>query len=281
MATQIKAALAGTDWVAANLEAPGLRILDVDEDTQAYGRGHIPGALGVHWRNDLQDPLRRDFIGAEGFAALTDRLGVTNDSLVILYGGNNNWFAAYAYWYFKYYGHQAVQLMDGGRKKWELEGRELVTEVPAVSPAQGYAVQAVDLSIRALRDQMLGEFLGSDAVKLIDVRLPEEYRGELLAPAHLPQEQAQRHGCRWLRAAVEPCHSSCGRRAGPVAGPARRGFGPRCRRRDRRAGQHHPLGSARRETDRPRYVQSDAARRPGGTRGPGGAGRRHGPPCGL
>jgi len=194
MGTEIKTVLVDSDWVAAGLEAPGLRILDVDEDTEAYGRGHIPGALGVHWRNDLQDPLRREFIGAQGFAGLMDRLGVTNDCLVILYGGNNNWFAAYAYWYFRYYGHQAVALMNGGRKKWELEGRELVTGVPTVSPAEGYQVQAVDLSIRALRDQMLGEFLGRDGVQLVDVRSPEEYRGEMLAPAHLPQEQAQRPG---------------------------------------------------------------------------------------
>jgi thiosulfate/3-mercaptopyruvate sulfurtransferase len=143
---------------------------------------------------DLQDPIRRDFIGPEAFATLMDRLGIDNDSEVILYGGTNNWFAAYAYWYFRYYGHRSVRLMDGGRKLWELEGRPTTTDVPELAPTSGYRVDEPDASIRALRSFVEGTVLGNPAFGLVDVRSPEEYRGELLAPAHLPQEQAQRPG---------------------------------------------------------------------------------------
>jgi thiosulfate/3-mercaptopyruvate sulfurtransferase len=194
MATAVTSPLVDTDAVAANLGDPAIRILEVDEDTEAYGRGHIPGAIGVHWKNDLQDPLRRDFIGADAFAALMDRLGITNQTEVILYGGTNNWFAAYAYWYFKYYGHQAVRLMNGGRKKWELEKREITTDRPAIVPTSGYQTQQPAREIRALRKFMEDEVVGNSAFGLVDVRSPEEYRGELLAPAHLPQEQAQKPG---------------------------------------------------------------------------------------
>jgi thiosulfate/3-mercaptopyruvate sulfurtransferase len=194
MATAVTNPLVDTDAVAANLGNPAIRLLEVDEDTEAYGRGHIPGAIGVHWKNDLQDPLRRDFIGADAFAALMDRLGITNQTEVILYGGTNNWFAAYAYWYFKYYGHQAVRLMNGGRKKWELEKREITTDRPAIVPTSGYQTQQPAREIRALRKFMEGEVVGNSAFGLVDVRSPEEYRGELLAPAHLPQEQAQKPG---------------------------------------------------------------------------------------
>ena len=186
--------LADTDEVAARIGEPGLRILDVDEDTEAYGRGHLEGALAVHWKHDLQDPIRRDFIGPEAFGALMDRFGVTNDSEVILYGGTNNWFAAYAYWYFRYYGHTTVRLMDGGRKKWELEGRPMTQAVPATSPTRGYRVARPDTSIRALRAYVETRVVGAPGMGLVDVRSPEEYRGEVLAPAHLPQEQAQRPG---------------------------------------------------------------------------------------
>jgi hypothetical protein len=134
--------LLGTDELAADLGAwagsPDRRILEVDEDTDAYARGHLPGALAVNWRDDLQDPVRRDFIGPEAFAALMDRIGVGNDTQVVLYGGNSNWFAAYAYWYFRFYGHRAARLLDGGRKTWELEGRPLTTEVPEPVPGHGY-----------------------------------------------------------------------------------------------------------------------------------------------
>ena len=193
MAIRTSEVLVGTEEVAAQLGDPNRRLLEVDEDTEAYGRGHIPGALAVHWRHDLQDPVRREFIGPQAFAALMDRLGIGNDTPVVLYGGNNNWFAAYAYWYFRYYGHQAVTLMDGGRRKWELEQRPFTQRVPEVAATSGYQVAGPVQEIRALRDQV-ERGLGGSGRGLVDVRSPEEYRGELLAPPHLPQEQAQRPG---------------------------------------------------------------------------------------
>jgi thiosulfate/3-mercaptopyruvate sulfurtransferase len=186
--------LVTTDWLAQHLDDPSIRIVEVDEDTDAYGRGHIAGAVAVNWNTDLQDPLRRDFVDPEEFAKLQDRLGIGPDTLVVLYGGNNNWFAAYAYWYYKVYGHDAVKLVDGGRKAWELEGRELTTDPPGVQSTTGYPVRKPDLSIRAFRDQVLNEYVGQGDKALVDVRSPEEYRGEKLAPDHLPQEQAQRPG---------------------------------------------------------------------------------------
>jgi thiosulfate/3-mercaptopyruvate sulfurtransferase len=181
------------DLGTATTRSPRRRILEVDEDTEAYGRGHLRGALAVHWRHDLQDPVRRDFIGPEAFAALMDRLGVDNDTEVVLYGGNSNWFAAYAYWYFRFYGHQAVRLLDGGRKTWELEGRQLTTEVPPVKPTRGYRVGGPVEAIRARRGQV-EQALGRPGVGLVDVRSPAEYTGEIMAPPHLPQEGAQRRG---------------------------------------------------------------------------------------
>ena len=193
MADGTRGVLTSTEEVAARLGEAGLRILEVDEDTDAYGRGHLEGALAVHWKRDLQDPIRRDFIGADAFAALMDQLGIGDGTEVVLYGGNNNWFAAYAYWYFTYYGHQPVRLMDGGRKKWELEGRPLVTEVPRVEPGEGYRAKGPLDEIRALRG-MVEQVIGRSGFGLVDVRSPEEYRGEKLAPDHLPQEGAQRPG---------------------------------------------------------------------------------------
>jgi thiosulfate/3-mercaptopyruvate sulfurtransferase len=181
------------DRGAGTTRYPGRRILEVDEVTEAYGRGHLRGALAVHWQHDLQDPVRRDFIGPEAFAALMDRLGIGNDTEVVLYGGNSNWFAAYAYWYFKIYGHQAVRLLDGGRKTWELEGRPLTTEVPQVRPTRGYRVDGQAAEIRALRGQV-EQALGRPGTGLVDVRSPAEYSGEIMAPPHLPQEGAQRRG---------------------------------------------------------------------------------------
>jgi thiosulfate/3-mercaptopyruvate sulfurtransferase len=186
--------LVSTDWLASHLDERDLRIIDVDEDTEAYDRGHIPGAVGLHWVKDLQDPVRREFIGQEAFGKLADRIGISNQTPVVLYGGNNNWFAAYAYWYFKYYGHTDVKLVDGGRKKWELEGRELTAKEPKVKATRGYKVSSPNLDIRAFRDFVAGEVLGNKGFGLVDVRSPEEFRGELLAPPHLPQEQAQRPG---------------------------------------------------------------------------------------
>ena len=186
--------LVTTDWLAEHLDDPNVRVVEVDEDTDAYHRGHIRGAVAVNWTADLQDPLRRDFVTAEAFAKLQDNLGIGNDTTVVLYGGNNNWFAAYAYWYYKVYGHRDVRLLDGGRKLWELEGRELTTEAPSVTATSGYTTAEPDLSIRAFRDQVLSDYLGGQGTALVDVRSPEEYRGEKLAPDHLPQESAQRPG---------------------------------------------------------------------------------------
>ncbi len=186
MADYANDVLVTTDWVEEHKGDDSLVVVEVDEDTEAYGRGHIPGAIAWNWRSDLQDPLRRDFISGEGLNELLGRSGVANDTLIVLYGGNNNWFAAYAYWYLKYYGHTNVKLMDGGRKKWELEGRELSDDVPSRSAAT-YAAKEPNTDIRAFRDYIrdkLGE------VNLVDVRSPQEFSGELMAPPHLPQESA-------------------------------------------------------------------------------------------
>jgi len=194
MAISVRPVLADTEELAGRLGDPNLRILDVDEDTEAFATGHIPGAQGIHWKHDLQDPIRRDFIGPVEFARLMDRLGIGNDTEIILYGGTNNWFAAYAFWYFRYYGHRAVRLMDGGRKKWALEERPMTTDVAPATPTEGYQVAGLGHDIRALRSFVETEVLGKPGFGLVDVRSPEEYRGELLAPPHLPQEQAQRPG---------------------------------------------------------------------------------------
>ena len=178
------------DWVQAHSGDPGVVLVEVDEDTAAYDRGHIPNAIKIDWEQDLQHPVRRDFIDKAGFEALLSRDGVSNDDTVVLYGGNNNWFAAYAYWYFRLYGHDKVKLLDGGRKKWELDSREMVNDVPQRS-ATSYKASEQDASIRAFRDEVL-DSIGK--VNLVDVRSPDEFSGKLLAPAHLPQEQAQRGG---------------------------------------------------------------------------------------
>ena len=182
--------LVDADWVEAHNGEPGLVLVEVDEDTSAYDKGHIRNAVKIDWKTDLQDPVRRDFVDRDGFAALLSQRGISNDDTVVLYGGNNNWFAAYAYWYFKLYGHQNVKLLDGGRKKWELDSRELVTEVPQ-RPATSYTAQEQDASIRAFRDEVVAAIGNRN---LVDVRSPDEFAGRLLAPAHLPQEQAQRGG---------------------------------------------------------------------------------------
>ncbi|MBP2475854.1 thiosulfate/3-mercaptopyruvate sulfurtransferase [Crossiella equi] len=182
--------LVSTEWVEQNLDAAGVVFAEVDENTDAYDEGHIPGAVKIDWKKDLQDPVRRDFVDREGFEKLLSEKGISNSDTVILYGGNNNWFAAYAYWYFKLYGHDNVKLVDGGRKKWELDGRPLTKD--AVSrPATEYKAQEQDLSIRAFRDEVVQAI---NTKNLVDVRSPDEFSGKLLAPAHLPQEQAQRGG---------------------------------------------------------------------------------------
>ena len=183
-------ALVTAEWVEENLDNPQVVLIEVDEDTAAYDRSHIRGAIKLDWTTDLQDQVRRDFVNKAQFEALLSDKGVANDSTVVLYGGNNNWFAAYAYWYFKLYGHQDVKLLDGGRKKWELDAREL-TDEPVKREATSYTAQEQDHSIRAFRDDTIAAIGVSN---IIDVRSPDEYSGKLLAPAHLPQEQSQRPG---------------------------------------------------------------------------------------
>ncbi|MFG1841032.1 sulfurtransferase [Micromonospora sp. NPDC049175] len=183
-------ALVSAEWAEKNLDAPGVVFVEVDEDTSAYDTGHIAGAIKIDWKTDLQDQVRRDFVNKTQFEALLSERGISNDDTVILYGGNNNWFAAYAYWYFKLYGHRDVKLLDGGRKKWELDARPLVTDA-VTRPATQYVAQEPDTSIRAFRDEVV-DAIGTK--NLVDVRSPDEFAGRLLAPAHLPQEQAQRAG---------------------------------------------------------------------------------------
>lgn len=182
--------LVTTDWAESNLDAPNTVFVEVDEDTSAYEGGHIAGAVRLDWKTELQDQVKRDFVDQQQFSKLLSDKGISNDDTVILYGGNNNWFAAYAYWYFKLYGHENVKLLDGGRKKWELDGRSLVTEVPARA-ATSYEAKSPNNAIRAFRDEVIAA-IGEK--NLVDVRSPDEFSGKILAPAHLPQEQSQRPG---------------------------------------------------------------------------------------
>jgi len=177
--------LVSADWAEQNLNSPGVVFVEVDEDTAAYDGGHLAGAVKLDWKTDLQDPVRRDFVNKEQFEKLLSAKGIANDDTVILYGGNNNWFAAYAYWYFKLYGHESVKLLDGGRKKWELDGREQSKE-PVNRPATQYRAKEQDRSIRAFRDEVVAA-IGNQ--NIVDVRSPDEFSGKLFAPAHLPQEQ--------------------------------------------------------------------------------------------
>ena len=182
--------LVSTDWALENLNTPKVVLVEVDEDTTLYEGGHIEGAITFHWRDDLQDGLIRDLISKEKFEALLSKNGISNDSTVVLYGGNNNWFATYAFWYFKIYGHQDVRLLDGGRKLWELKGLPLVTDVPTRT-ATRYVAAERDNSIRAYRDEVIAA-IGTK--NIVDVRSPAEFSGELAAPAHLPQEGGQIKG---------------------------------------------------------------------------------------
>jgi thiosulfate/3-mercaptopyruvate sulfurtransferase len=182
--------LVNADWVAQNLNNPAVVIVEVDEDTSLYEQGHIEGAITFHWRDDLQDGLIRDLISKEKFEALLSKNGITNDTTVILYGGNNNWFATYAFWYFKIYGHNDVRLLDGGRKRWELDARPFVTAVP-VRNATSYVAKDRDNSIRAYRDEVITAI---GKLNIVDVRSPAEFSGELAAPAHLLQESGQIKG---------------------------------------------------------------------------------------
>ena len=182
--------LVSADWAEENLNTTGVVFVEVDEDVSAYDGGHLPGAVRLDWKTELQDQIRRDFVNKEQFEALLSGKGISNDDTVVLYGGNNNWFAAYAYWYFKLYGHADVKLLDGGRKKWELDGRELSKDT-VDRAATAYSAREQDLTIRAFRDEVIAA-IGTK--NLVDVRSPDEFSGKLLAPAHLPQEQAQRAG---------------------------------------------------------------------------------------
>jgi len=184
--------LVDADWVEAHLRDPQVRLIEVDVDTSAYEQGHIPGAVGFNWQKELQDQIVRSPLNKEHLERLLGNAGVDDTTTVVLYGDNNNWFAAWALWIFKYYGHQDVRLLDGGRVKWLAENRELTTEVPTYEP-KTYDASEPDVEIRALRDQIF-PVLGQAGYALVDVRSPGEYSGELLAPANLPQEGAQRGG---------------------------------------------------------------------------------------
>lgn len=181
-------ALVETEWLEQHLDDPQIRVIEVDEDTTAYEKGHIPGAVAWNWTTDLHAPVGRDYIDRAGFSRLLSQAGVGEGTTVVLYGGNNNWFAAYAYWLLKLRGFEAVKLLNGGRKKWELESRPLTQEVPSYEPT-GFEIAGPERpELRALRDEVLAS-LGR--ASFVDVRSPEEYRGEKLAPDHLPQEQSQ------------------------------------------------------------------------------------------
>ncbi|HXV95410.1 MAG TPA: sulfurtransferase [Gaiellaceae bacterium] len=187
-----KAVLVTTDWLAEHLGEDGLVVGEVDENPDLYDEGHIPGAVKLHWREDLQDPIERDIVDRETFERVLGERGIGNDTIVVLYGDKNNWFAAYAYWYLKVYGHGDVRILDGGRQKWIDEGRALTTDVPSPA-AQPYSAADRDESIRAYRDQVL-EWIDGSGSSLVDVRSPGEYAGDLIAPPGYEQEGAQRAG---------------------------------------------------------------------------------------
>lgn len=184
--------LVTTEWLAEQLGADGVVVAEVDEDPDLYDSGHISGAVKLHWRDDLQDPLVRDVVSKERFEELMGARGIETTTTVVLYGDKNNWFAAYAYWYLKIYGHEDVRLLDGGRQKWIEEGRELTIELPAPTRAD-YVARERDESIRVRRDEVLAK-LRSGKVALVDVRSPQEYAGELVAPPGYEQEGALRSG---------------------------------------------------------------------------------------
>ena len=184
--------LVSTEWVAEHGGDANVRLVEVDVDTSAYEQGHIAGAVGWNWQSQLQQPVQRDLATKEEIEQLLGGSGIGNDTTVILYGDNNNWFAAWAFWQLKYYGHADVRLMNGGRVKWEAEGRPMTTEPPSVS-AVSYTASEGDQSIRAYRDQVLS-LVNAGSISLVDVRSPAEFSGELLAPPAAPQEGSQRGG---------------------------------------------------------------------------------------
>jgi thiosulfate/3-mercaptopyruvate sulfurtransferase len=200
--------LVSTEWVAKNLNAPGTRLVEVDVDTTAYDQGHIPGAVGWNWQTQLQDNIRRDLIDKAALEALLSKSGISNDTTVLLYGDNNNWFAAFAFWQLKYHGHKDVKLINGGRKKWLAEKRAVTTE-PTKVPATTYHASGPDNSIRAFRDEVLAIVQKKTPGHLVDVRSVDEFSGKIIAPPGMT-ETAQRAGhipgaanIPWAQAAAE------------------------------------------------------------------------------
>ena len=185
-------ALVETDWLAEHAADPNVRVFEVDVDTSAYEQGHVAGAIGLNWKSDLQQHPVRDLLSRDDLDALLSRSGVVPTTTIAVYGDNNNWFAAWFFWLLKYYGHRDVRLVNGGRVKWLAEGRPLTTDVPS-HPAAQYRASGPDGSVRALREYVL-EAVATNGRKLVDVRSPKEFSGELLAPENLPQEGAQRGG---------------------------------------------------------------------------------------
>jgi len=191
VADYAKDVLVDTQWVENHLSDPSIRIVEVDENPGLYAEAHIPGAIGFDWRKDLQDPVRRDFLDARAFGELFGSRGISDDHTIVLYGDRNNWFAAYTYWYLKYYGHDAVKLVNGPREKWIAEGRPTSTDVPR-HDAETFTARDGDAAIRALREEVLAALDGG--TRLVDVRSPQEYSGELIAMPGYEQEGAQRGG---------------------------------------------------------------------------------------
>ena len=187
-----KPVLVTTDWLAEHLNDDGVVVAEVDENPDLYDEGHIAGAVKLHWRDDLQDPVERDLVDKPTFERLLSERGIANDTTLVLYGDKNNWFAAYAYWYLKIYGHGDVRILDGGRQKWADEGREFTTETPQPQQAD-YKANERDESIRTYRDSVRAQ-IGDQSKALVDVRSPQEYAGDLIAPPGYEQEGAQRAG---------------------------------------------------------------------------------------
>ena len=187
-----KPVLVTTDWLGEHLNDDGVVVAEVDENPDLYDEGHIAGAVKLHWREDLQDPVERDLVDKPTFERLLSERGIANDTTLVLYGDKNNWFAAYAYWYLKIYGHGDVRIVDGGRQKWADEGREFTTETPQPRQAD-YEANERDESIRTYRDSVRAQ-IGEQSKALVDVRSPQEYAGELIAPPGYEQEGAQRAG---------------------------------------------------------------------------------------
>jgi thiosulfate/3-mercaptopyruvate sulfurtransferase len=191
MSDYAKDVLVGADWLAEHLNDESIRVVEVDENPGLYAEAHIPGAIGFDWREDLQDPVRRDFLGPQAFGELFGGHGVSNDHTIVLYGDRNNWFAAYTYWYLKYYGHDKVLLLNGPREKWIADGRPTSSELPNYPPVS-FTAQPGDQAIRAYRDEVLAAI--DSSTKLVDVRSPAEFAGEIISPAGYEQEGAQRGG---------------------------------------------------------------------------------------